>query len=98
MKCDNCGFIFNGDFDKCPYCGAVQSVKDKNILHASVPLGRHNSVRLRTIFNVFIINVFLLLFFVDWLVFDFQYRITLFSFVGCFGTVLALLQNIQVEY
>ena len=90
MKCDNCGFIFNGDFDKCPYCGAVQSVEDKNILHTSVPLGRHNSVRVRTIFNVFIINLFLLSFFIDWLVFGFQYRITWFSFVGCFGAILAL--------
>ena len=90
MKCDNCGFIFNGDFDKCPYCGAVQSVEDKNILHTSVPLGRHNSVRVRTIFNVVIINLFLLTFFIDWLVFGFQYRITLFSFVICFGAILAL--------
>ena len=88
MKCSNCGFIFNGDFDKCPYCGQVQSVEDKNILHTSVPLGRHNSVRVRTIFNVFFINVFLFSFFVDWLVFNFDYRITLFSFIVCFGAML----------
>ena len=88
MKCENCGFIFNGDFDKCPYCGQVQNVEDKNILHTSVSFGRHNSVRVRTIFNVFFMNVFLLTFFVDWLVFNFEYRITLFSYIVCFGAML----------
>ena len=90
MKCDNCGFIFNGDFDKCPYCGAAQSVKDKNILHTTIPLGHHNSIRVRTVFNVIFVNIFLLSFFVDWLVFNFQYRITLFSFVICFGAIVIL--------
>ena len=90
MKCDNCGFIFNGDFDKCPYCGAVQSGKDKNILHTTIALGHHNSIRVRTIFNIIFVNIFLLSFFVDWLVFDFEYRITLFSFVFCFGAILIL--------
>ena len=90
MKCDNCGFIFNGDFDKCPYCGMAQSVKDKNILHTTIALGHHNSIRVRTVFNVVFVNIFLLSFFIDWLVFNFQYRITLFSFVICFGAILIL--------
>lgn len=90
MKCDNCGYIFNGDFDKCPYCGAVQSTEDKNILHNSVPLGRHNSIRVRTIYNIIFVNLFLTSFFVDWLIFNFEYRISLFSFILCFGAILML--------
>jgi len=90
MKCDNCGYIFNGDFDKCPYCGKVQSVEDKNILHANVPLGQHNNIRVRTILNIVLINMFLTLFFLDWLVFKFQYRVTLFAFVVCFGALLVV--------
>ena len=90
MKCNNCGYIFNGDFDKCPYCGAIQSTEDKNILHSSVALGRHNSIRVRTIYNIVFINLFLSSFFVDWLIFNFQYRISLFSFVICFGAILML--------
>lgn len=90
MKCDNCGYIFNGDFDRCPYCGKAMSVEDKSILHASVSLGSHNSIRVRTIFNIILFNMFLTGFFLDWLVFNFQYRITLFAFIFCFGSMLVV--------
>jgi hypothetical protein len=90
MKCNNCGYIFNGDFDKCPYCGQVQSVEDKNLLHASVALGKHNTIRVRTILNAIFINLFLLSFLIDWLVFNFEYRISLFAYVLWFGAILII--------
>ena len=88
MKCEKCGYIFNGDFDKCPYCGTSQGAENQNLLHSTVPLGQHNSIRIRTILMIIFLNLFLVSFFVDWLVFNFQYRITLFSYLVCFGAVL----------
>ena len=30
MKCEKCGFIFNGEKDTCPYCGS-EEIKDIRI-------------------------------------------------------------------
>lgn len=97
MKCEKCGFIFNGNFDVCPYCGAVQSKTNGNILHNPVKILANNSVRLLTVINVILLNLFFISVILDGFLpfafgehLPFIYRITPVSFAVCFGIMTLL--------
>jgi len=95
MKCKNCGYIFNGDFDACPYCGTIQKEKSESVLHRNIKIGEHNILTVRGILNTILINAFLIAFCVDWIFFTFSSSITLLAFAICFGlmTIISILYN-----
>lgn len=88
MKCNNCGYISSRDFYRCPYCGHVHP-EEGDVLKTRLIFGAGFSVRIRTILYGFLVNLFAASVLVDWFL-NFQYSITLWSFIICFGGILFL--------
>lgn len=85
MKCENCGFISSKRFYRCPYCGTVHE-GDNNILDKSIDLTSNVSVRLKSIINIILFNLFGLCILFDWY-FAFQYGITLAGYILFLGAI-----------
>lgn len=88
MKCSNCGFISNKDFYRCPYCGKIHSDED-NVFKRTISIGSVFSVRLRTILEIIVFNLFGASVLVDWYL-NFNYGITFWAFIVLFGFVLVV--------
>lgn len=85
MKCSKCGFISNRDFYRCPYCGHTNE-EDFEGIRTRVNFGHNMSAQIRTIVIIFVVNLFVLSFLVDWYL-DFKYAISLWSFFILFGSL-----------
>ncbi len=85
MKCSKCGFISNRDFYRCPYCGHTNE-EDFEGIRTRVNLGHNFSASIRTIVIVFVVNLFVLSFLLDWYL-DFKFAISLWSYFVLFGSL-----------
>ena len=83
MKCNNCGFISSKPFYRCPYCGQIHK-DNKNIFDKSISLNGESTIRVKTIIDIIVFNLFGLSFLLDWY-FSFQYGITLWGYILFMG-------------
>lgn len=90
MKCEKCGFIFNGEKDTCPYCGSKIKEAPSNFLHSSTSLSANTSIKNISIISIILINLFAISFFVDWAL-GFTYKFTLIGFFLFIGLLICLL-------
>lgn len=89
MKCSNCGLVYNGKAQKCPYCGNEFKRHTHNFLLHAISIGRDAEMTIKTIIFIVLINVFLASFLIDWF-FAFKYALTLYSFITVFGIITFL--------
>ena len=90
MKCEKCGFIFNGEKDTCPYCGSKIKEAPSSFLHSSTSLSGNASIKNISIISIILINLFAISFFVDWSL-GFTYKLTLIGFFLFVGLLISLL-------
>ena len=88
MKCDNCGFVSNKEFYRCPYCGKVHE-STENLFRRSFTLGNLFTIRLQTLIYIIVANIFGVALLVDWY-FGFSYGIVLWAFIILFSIVLSV--------
>ncbi|MCQ2794690.1 MAG: zinc ribbon domain-containing protein [Bacilli bacterium] len=79
MRCSNCGFISNSDFDECPYCGCLSNYKRK-FLNKRISLSNNSSVKLTTLIAIIFVNLFIAVLIID-IFYSFQYFLTLGAYI-----------------
>lgn len=94
MKCPNCGFVTNGEFSECPYCGQ-RNTGNESLLSKPLRIDSNLSVKRSTLINVVLFNLLLVAFFIDAFTFRFRYGITVLTYVLIYG--LALVTSLIVH-
>ena len=89
MKCKRCGFIMNDEFDRCPYCGTVQDLKEENVLSQRISFGKQGSLKLSNLIIAVCMNLLFICIGID-AYFNFATYITLVGYTVFMGTILVL--------
>lgn len=86
MKCEKCGFIYNGITKVCPYCGSEIFEKKKNFFLKKISLGNNVKLSLKTLIYIILINIFIIGVIVD-LITNWQYKLTFYLFISTFMVI-----------
>lgn len=90
MHCHNCNFVFRGEAEVCPYCGAPLVKQEPNWLLRHIPLSHDSEITIGFIFCVLLVNLFLACLVFD-LITNFSCDLTFFGYVGIIGSVFFVL-------
>ena len=79
----------NDEFDRCPYCGTVQDLKEENVLSQRISFGKQGSLKLSNLIIAVCMNLLFICIGID-AYFNFATYITLVGYTVFMGTILVL--------